>query len=385
MTIKLYDTDSHMRSFDATVLTCERDGERYAVILDRTAFFPEGGGQLADTGELGGAKVLDVQLRGESIVHYTDAPLEEGSAVCGCIDWAQRHRRMQNHSGEHIISGTINKLFGFNNVGFHMGTDDVTIDIDGELTREDLLRVEDIANRAIAENVPVTAVYPEADELAEIDYRCKFELTGDIRIVTIEGYDCCACCAPHVSRTGEIGMIKILDFMRYKGGVRIHILCGMDALDDYRRRYEHTAAISARLSAKQGEIVEAVARLENELSEQKQQINVLRSVIAGMMAQSLHETQGNMCAFGQMLDMDALRSVVNDALPRCGGVCAAFCGSDEEGYMYVIGSRNVALRAAAKEINATLRGKGGGRDEMIQGSVTASRREIEEYFASRDF
>lgn len=379
-TIKLYDADSHLYDFDASVISCEKTDKGFAVVLDKTAFFPEGGGQPADEGTLNGIAVTDVQIKDGIITHTTAEEIPAGSAVKGAVDSEIRFRRMQNHSGEHIVSGLIHKLFGYNNVGFHMGSEDVTLDLDGVLTREDLDKIEMLANRAVYENVNVRAEYPSPEVLKDLDYRSKLDLTENVRIVTIEGYDVCACCAPHVNKTGEIGIIKLLDFLKYKGGVRIHMLCGFDALEDYNRRYKNVAAISAKLSAKQAEVYEAVERLSAELSAEKQAAGELKRQLVAMKIAALEPTDGNMVLVEKNMDMLNLRNLVNEAVQLCGGICAAFSGSDENGYNYIIASKNVPLRAEAKAINAALNGRGGGKDEMIQGSAKASEAEIRAYF-----
>lgn len=379
-TIKLYDADSHLYDFDASVISCEKTDKGFAVVLDKTAFFPEGGGQPADEGTLNGIAVTDVQIKDGVITHTTAEEIPAGSAVKGAVDSEIRFRRMQNHSGEHIVSGLIHKLFGYNNVGFHMGSEDVTLDLDGVLTREDLDKIEMLANRAVYENVNVRAEYPSPEILKDLDYRSKLDLTENVRIVTIEGYDVCACCAPHVNKTGEIGIIKLLDFLKYKGGVRIHMLCGFDALEDYNRRYKNVAAISAKLSAKQAEVYEAVERLSAELSAEKQAAGELKRQLVAMKIAALEPTDGNMVLVEKDMDMLNLRNLVNEAVQLCGGICAAFSGSDENGYNYIIASKNVPLRAEAKAINAALNGRGGGKDEMIQGSAKASEAEIRAYF-----
>ena len=379
-TIKLYDADSHLYDFDASVISCEKTDKGFAIVLDKTAFFPEGGGQPADEGTLNGIAVTDVQIKDGIITHTTAEEIPAGSAVKGAIDSEIRFRRMQNHSGEHIVSGLIHKLFGYNNVGFHMGSEDVTLDLDGVLTREDLDKIEMLANRAVYENVNVRAEYSSPEILKDLDYRSKLDLTENVRIVTIEGYDVCACCAPHVNKTGEIGIIKLLDFLKYKGGVRIHMLCGFDALEDYNRRYKNVAAISAKLSAKQAEVYEAVERLSAELSAEKQAAGELKRQLVAMRIAALEPTDGNMVLVEKDMDMLNLRNLENEAVQLCGGICAAFSGSDENGYNYIIASKNVPLRAEAKAINAALNGRGGGKDEMIQGSAKASEAEIRAYF-----
>lgn len=225
MTEKLYDKDSHLKEFTGTVLSCKKTGEKYAVTLNRTAFFPEGGGQQSDRGYIGEAYISDVQIKNGEILHFADKPLSVGQAYDCKLDFDFRFRNMQNHSGEHIISGIIHRFYGFNNVGFHLGAE-MTMDFDGELTRQQLDEIEDLANKAVYENLPVKAYYPTDEELESLDYRSKLDLKENVRIVEIKGVDVCACCARHVKSTGEIGIIKILDFEKYKGGVRLIVKCG---------------------------------------------------------------------------------------------------------------------------------------------------------------
>ena len=264
MTRKLYYTDSHLFDFTARVLSCEEKKGRWDIILDETAFFPEGGGQSADTGTLSGVKVLDVQEKGDVIVHTCDGPLEVDSTADGHVDRELRLCRMQNHSGEHVFSGTAHRLYGCENVGFHMGDGDLTIDFDRELSEEEILRIETESNEAVRENLPIKATFPSKEELGRLEYRSKKELQGDVRIVEIPGVDRCACCAPHVSRTGEIGLIKVLNFERHRGGVRLVLACGMWAIRDYREKQNSVAEISVLLSAKRNEVAGAVQRLLQE-------------------------------------------------------------------------------------------------------------------------
>lgn len=376
MTEKLYYTDSHMSEFTAVVTACEERKGGYRLSLDRTAFFPEGGGQLADTGFIGEVSVTDVHEKDGAVWHYTDAPVAPGTSVSCRIDWEQRYRRMQNHSGEHIVSGITHGLYGYDNVGFHMGSDCMTIDFSGELTWEQLTDIERRANECVRANVPVITSFPDSEALAAMEYRSKLELTHDVRIVEIEGVDRCACCAPHVSRTGEVGMIKILDFMRHRGGVRVSLVCGMDALDDYRRKQDSAAAISAMLSAKRDETAPAVERLLHEQQQLKEKYAELSRELVKHMAAAIPPTDGNLCVFDDKLDETALRELVNALMEKC-RIAAAFSGSDETGYRYIIGSAKTDLRPLTKTINAGIGGRGGGRSEMIQGSASGSAKEIQ--------
>ena len=383
-TEKLYDLDAYATTFDATVLSCEQDGDCYRVILDRTLFFPEEGGQACDTGTLGGHAVTHVALTdAKTILHTLSAPLSVGETVTGVLDFAPRYRKMQHHTGEHIISGLAHRLYGAENVGFHLGEDDVTMDLDIELDRYALDKIEGMANEAIYKNLAVTARYPDVEELKTLTYRSKLNLTDGVRIVTVENYDDCACCAPHVARTGEIGMIKILDFMRYKGGVRLHIKCGMDALLEYRTRYTQALQISNLLSAKQCEIVSAVEQLQNSLVEEKRVQNELRRrILLEELKRLPASVSGNLTVFAPLLEARELRELVNVGKTRCTGIFGAFSGDDESGYSYIMGAETVDLRASAKEINASLSGRGGGSKEMIQGSVKASAEAIRGYFGT---
>lgn len=389
-TIRLFDTDSHLYHFSAIVLSCipTETNQQYTLILNQTAFFPEGGGQAADTGCIGDATVLDVQETDGMIYHTValSSPLAEGEMVDCQVDSDIRHRRMQNHSGEHIISGLVHALYGYNNVGFHLGDKDVTLDFDGVLTREQLDDIENRANRIVAATLPVKAYYPAPDMLTRLDYRSKLELTENVRIVEIgEGDDLidrCACCAPHVSNTGEIGIIKLLDFIHYKGGVRIHMLCGLDALEDYRKRYTHISEIAQSLSVGQDDLPLAFARLSQELSQQRHAIHDLQQTILEMTLSSIHPTDGNLCLFDMTGDPDALRHLLNRAVELCRGVCGVFCGNDTDGYRYVIGRGNphINLKNHIKNINTALAAKGGGSPEMLQGKSSATKEEIKAFF-----
>ena len=381
MTERLYYLDSYIHEFEAAVLACEEQKKGYAIELDRTAFFPEGGGQPADTGFIGEVRVKDVHEKDGRILHYTDSPLAVGVHLSCRIDFEQRLRRMQNHSGEHVFSGITNRLHGYDNVGFHMSEECMTIDFSGELTWDELMEIEKLANEAVRENRPVIVSFPDEKELAALEYRSKKELSGEVRIVNISGIDLCACCAPHVKFTGEIGVIKVLFAERHRGGVRISLVCGMDALDDYRMKQDNVSAISALLSVKRHDTAKAVERILSEQAKLKEKVALVSMELAALKAASVKETEGNICLFDEVLDDVALRELVNLLMEKCGGMAAAFSGNDEQGYKYIIGSRNIDLRANLKAINAGIGGKGGGSREMIQGRATGSAESIRNFFA----
>ncbi len=366
-TEKLFYSDSHLFSFDAVVTDCRERGSGYALILDRTAFFPEGGGQRADTGYIGSERITDVQEKNGEILHYCSSPLPVGESYRCVLDAEQRYRRMQNHSGEHIVSGITHRLHGFDNVGFHMGDDCMTIDFDGELSWDEVKEIETLSNETVRADLPIVAFFPDREALASIQYRSKKELAGDVRLVTIGDVDCCACCAPHVSRTGEVGVIKILEMMRHRGGVRIELVCGMDALDDYRRKQDSVTAVSQLLSVKRNEVAPAVERIIADSGKKSERIAALSMELVRLSSEGIEATDGNIIIFNELLDEVGQRELVNRLVPRCGGIAGVFCGSDGDGYRYVIGSRSGDLRKSSKQINSLIGGRGGGTSEMIMG------------------
>ena len=389
-TTRLFDRDSHLFAFTATVQSVEAgEGDALLVILDQTAFFPEGGGQYADPGTLAGYPVTDVQESGGVITHTVSAPagtLTVGQTVDGLLDQGTRLARMQNHSAEHILSGIIHRKYGFSNVGFHLGDGDVTLDFDGVLTREQLDEVEDEANAVVRACLPIRATYPTPEALSAMTYRAKLALTENVRIVEIGDGDApidrCACCAPHVAGTGEIGLIKLLDFQHYKGGIRIHMLAGAWALADYRRRYTDTAAIASSLSVKQADVSEGFARVLADAEEKKRTIASLRGKLQALTVASISVTDGSLCYFDEGLEAVEMRRLLNELKGKCGRLCGVFSGNDERGYSFVIGRGDdtIDLKPLAKDINAALSARGGGSSEMLQGSSTATRAVIEAYF-----
>ena len=380
MTEKLYNEDAYLSVFDARVLSVEKINGGFLVETDRTAFFPEGGGQGADQGTLGGFSVLDVQERGGSIFHLLSGAPNVGETVRGEVDFALRFERMQCHTGEHIVSGIFHSLIGAENVGFHLG-DIVTLDIDKVVDRAMLDRVEDLANEAVFKNLPVEISYPAPETLSSMTYRAKLELTENVRIVTIEGVDACACCAPHVARTGEIGIIKLLEFEKHRGGTRILMQAGARALRDYREKYRNIAAIGAALSAKQHESAVAVQRLIDSTAQTEYEFKRHRMRAAAARAESLVPTDQSMALF---LDEDAsydeLRALCSAAVEKCGGVTAALslCG---DVYRYVMSARDFSIEQRLKEIHGALCGRGGGRGGIVQGTLAAQKDAILKYFA----
>lgn len=382
MTEKLFYQDSHRSTFTAIVQEVRPSGNGYEIILDRTAFFPEGGGQSSDTGSLGGVSVSDVQEIDGKIIHYTDGPLVEGTEVEGCIDWTERFSKMQQHTGEHIVSGLIHKIYGYHNVGFHLGTDSVTLDFNGVVPKEKLHEIEQLANEAVAKNLPVQVLYPTDEELSKISYRSKIEIEGQVRIVVIDGYDVCACCAPHVKQTGEIGLIKLVGMQNYKGGVRISMLCGFRALEDYYQKEKNNREIAVMLSAKEYETAVEVERLQEELAMKKAKIAELERKFFEQKVETLDISGEIVCLFEET-DPVMTREMVNLLLKKGAKMAAVFSGNEREGYRYVLGSRSLDVRKNGKLLNEAFHGRGGGKPEMVQGTVQGKREEIEAFLNCR--
>lgn len=377
-TVRLYYQDAHLREFSAHVVSCEPEKDHWAVVLDQTAFYPEGGGQPGDTGTLDSVRVLDTHARGEEIVHDCDAPLTPGSAVQGTIDWARRFDYMQQHSGEHIVSGIIHRRFGYENVGFHMGADMVTIDFSGMLTMDDVREIEREANEAVWANLPIVVSWVDGEEKANAVYRSKKPISGVLRLVSIPAIDVCACCGTHVSMTGEIGLVKIFTCQKFHDGVRLEMLCGRKAYSYVNSILEQNKRISGLLSAKPQQTAQAAERMLDELAQVKYRAGALELRLIAQAAEAL-AGKGDSLLFME-LSADGLRQMADAGMHACGGVCAVFTGSDEAGWRYAIGHAGGDLRAFSKRMNDALHGRGGGKPEFVQGSVQASRAEIEAFW-----
>ena len=378
-TEKLYYADPFLKEFTATVLDCQAGKNGYTVTLDRTAFYPEGGGQPADHGTLDGAAVTDVHEKNGVIFHNVDRAVEIGKTVSGSIDWARRFDHMQQHSGEHICSGLICGRYGCDNVGFHMGTDIVTIDFNADIPWEELLEIEGQANRYIQEVHPIDIQFHRGAELDAIDYRSKKPLEGDVRIVAFPGADCCACCGTHVLRSGQVGLVKFLSVQKFRDGVRIELLCGQRALDYLSRTWEQAKTIGQHLSVKPVDAAAAVERLEGELSALKMRCAGLEeAVFAGIAAEQAGK--GNVLLFQPPMKPDSVRKLADAVSKVCGGLAAVFAGEGSH-YAYALGRADGQdISAAVKALNGALHGRGGGRNGFAQGSVEAAQSAIEAFF-----
>ena len=383
---KLYYDSAYIKEFEAQVLSCQEGKKGWEITLSATAFYPEGGGQPADTGLLGNVRVTDVHEKDGQVVHYTDGPLPVGEMVRGVIDWDRRFQHMQEHSGEHLVSGLIHQRFGYDNVGFHMGTDEVTIDFNGVLEWGDLMAIEEKANGMIWENLEISAVYPEKDELDAMEYRSKKELTGAVRIVSIPGGDVCACCGTHVERTGEIGLVKFLSMIHYKGGVRISLLCGKRAVEDYERKRDQVQKISVLLSARPGEISRAVEKLKDEEAKLQEKLVAAYDKLIASEVRDIKEGDGDIFILEPDFEAIQLRHLVNRLLEeKKGKTVLALGGAAEGSFLYVLGIRDGDMRLLSRELNGLLNGRGGGSAQMAQGTFFATKDQLQAILKEKGF
>lgn len=369
---RIYYENGMLTEFEAAVAACVPQDNGFAVTLDRTAFFPGGGGQEADSGEINGTRLLSVFERDGEVVHLSPIAFTAGENVKCIIDRVPRLRKMQGHGGEHILSGIMHRLFGTENAGFHLGKNEVvTVDTRTSVTDAQLREAEAEANLAIAENIPITAYFPTPEELNGMKFRSKIDFEGEVRIVEIAGIDVCACCAPHFESTGSIGSVKILDAIPWKGGTRITLVCGLAAFDDHVEKHDSVKRISVTLSAKPSEVAEAVENRLEKAEESKKCITALSRTLRDMRIESTPESDGCICIFDETADAEGLRDYTNRLSEKC-DVAAAFAPA-KTGFTYSAASKKHNMRTLAPIINKALNGKGGGSETMIFGSFSADK------------
>ena len=394
-TTYLYDSNAYATEFDATVLNCEKVSENeYHLILDQTLFFPEQGGQSPDKGTINGIQVSDVQINDGVIVHTLtvdnegaheaavskDSLPKPGDKVHGIIDWTHRFYNMQQHSGEHIFSGIVHSRFGYDNVGFHLSDQTVTMDFNGIMSEQDIYDIEYEVNKAITENIEVQVTFPTREELEKLEYRSKIEIEGQVRIVTVPGYDVCACCAPHVRRTGEIGILKVMGIQNYKGGIRVTILCGFRALMAFREKAAVISELTGFLTTGQDKLVDTVKKLKTTNQSMSSQLAQANQTLLLQKLESIPAEQEDVIMFETGINTKTLRNVINSMMEKHSGYCGIFVGDDENGYNYVVGSKNKDCKEIAGKLKDEFSAKGGGNSQMIQGSLVASANDISTVF-----
>ena len=381
ITEKLYDLDSYVTEFECKVIDLYEAGEKLQVVLDRTAFFPEGGGQTSDRGTLDDVYVEDVQIECGKILHTVENSkensdkLQPGTVITGKIDFKKRFSDMQQHSGEHIFSGIVHSLYGYDNVGFHLGSETVTLDFNGSLGKDDVCKVEKLVNKAVWDNKEIHVFFPTEEEKQTISYRSKREVDGPLRLVEIPEVDICACCAPHVRRTGEIGLVEVVKFEKYKGGTRLNILCGERALDDTRKKLDENHEVAVLLSTKETETAKAVEKLKTDNADLSYKLGGAKLEKLKMLAGSMSESERNV-VFCDLTENDMIREYANLLSEKSRDFSAVFGGENGEYKFVIISKSGFDLDTLCKKLREAFGARGGGRNGIVQGSVSASEEEI---------
>ncbi|MBQ9069944.1 MAG: hypothetical protein IJY23_01175 [Clostridia bacterium] len=379
MTEKLYYKDAYLKEFTALVISCDLTDVGYDIVLDKTAFFPEEGGQYSDKGYIEESEVFDVREVDEIIHHYAKKAVNVNESVHCSIDFDERFDKMQQHTAEHMISGFFHKLYGIENTGFHLGAVDVTLDTSKPVTAEQLAYVEGLVNIAVTRNIKIETLFPKSEELSALEYRSKLDLTENVRIVNIGDVDSCACCAPHVSFTGEVGMVKFVDAVKHKGGSRIRMLAGKRAYEYVAKIMREAAGVSVLLSSPQSEISGEVKKLLEAKLELEYSLKQKGIAMAEMQAEAIAESDSDVVVYNPAFDMDAMRAFVNKASSKIGGTIVALSGEDGA-YKYILYSKSDDFQGIVKEANSALSGRGGGRAPMASGTFSKTLSEIENYF-----
>ena len=387
--VKLYEKQSYLSECEAVVTDCfTKDGFVY-VRLDRTIFFPEEGGQYADLGELVYGDNTSVRLlggevtdkSGKDIIYRVESEVPVGEVKC-ILNWDLRYERMQNHSGEHVLTGTIHNEFGYDNVGFHLSDDGpVTLDMNGVLTWEEVMEMERKANEVIYNNLPITDSYPTGAELANLSYRSKIEIEGQVRLITIgdkdNPIDVCACCAPHVKTTGEIGIIKVISMVNWKGGVRISMLAGRRALRYINDRFDIIRSVTERLTTSFDNVPDIIDGYKKEIGESKALIN--KTYVS--LAEKICSASGSpFVFFDSDCPMSAMKNILSTLINMTDGYAGVFVGEDGS-YRYMIGSKDKDSRIVASLLKEKLDARGGGKTDSVQGQVAACKEDIEKVLA----
>ena len=383
-TIKLYEQDPMMHTFSATVVDCQETAKGILVVLDQTAFYPEGGGQAADHGTISGVHVGDVREQNGVIYHTCDASISVGTTVTGTLDWARRFDHMQHHSGEHILSGILCHDYTCDNVGFHMGTETVTIDYNADISWEQALLAQEKANAIIWTNAPVEINYPDAPALEALSYRSKKALTGNVRIVTFPQADCCACCGTHVVQAGQVGLIKVLSCQKFRGGVRIELVCGQRAMAYFEQLLTQNRTIGQQLSVKPLETATAVFQQSTTLATTNDELLALETKLFARIAKD-YEHKGDVVLFQETMSSNALRRLTTAVAGVCDGRVAVFAGEDGRYGFGLSLPQDAEFSPFVKSMNTALSGRGGGKDGFAMGSVATTKTEIENFFQQNFF
>lgn len=382
----LFYEDAYLKEFDAVVVDVLQKGEKQYVVLDKTAFYPEGGGQTGDSGWLyfGNGLELNVEYtrkKEDRVLHEISGKgeiLKAGDRVRGVIDWDRRFDHMQQHSGEHIVSGMICRRFSCDNVGFHMGADAVTIDFNAEISFEELLEIETEANRYISEDHPFISMWPSPEELKKLDYRSKKELSGEVRIACFQGADMCACCGTHVSGSAQVGMVKFASAEKFHDGTRIEVRFGKRAFDHLAMNYAQNKAIGVLLSAKEDKTFDYVKKQAEELAETRYRLGQMEEKMIGVIAAEYKKKKDTLIIVPPN-SPEYVRKLAGAVHEQNGCLAAVFAG-EARSYKYAVAGPDSAVPDLNRSMTAELSGRGGGRGGFAQGSVASSEEDIRRFW-----
>jgi alanyl-tRNA synthetase len=382
VTERIYYTDPACTEFDATVVSASTTDGRPVVVLDRTAFYPTSGGQPNDTGSLGDADVTDVvDLDDGSIGHVVSAPLAEGARVHGRVDWARRFDHMQQHTGQHILSAAFDRLHRARTVGFHLGAVLSTLDLDKVLGGDALAAAESDANRIVWENRPVSIRFATPEEAASMTFRKEPTRSGPLRVIEVEGFDTSACGGTHVARAGEIGVIALRSWEKFRGGMRLEFVCGARALREFRLLRDAVTGSLRYLSVAPQDLPSAIDGAQAENRELRRTMRDLGERLA------VHEAAALVCRARDVggarviveslegWDQSGLKALASAAAGQP-GVVAALLSAGEPALIVISRAPDVRLDASAvlKALLARFGGKGGGKPELAQGGGLAGAR-----------
>jgi alanyl-tRNA synthetase len=362
MTERLYYLDPYLKEFTARVVKTTDRG----VVLDRTAFYPTGGGQPCDLGTLNGIEVTDVLEDGRDVVHAVSSPVE--GEVRGVIDWDRRRDHMQQHHGQHLLSEAFIRVARAQTSSFHLGRQGCSIDLDKDIAPVDLERAETLANMIIYENRPVQVGYFGRDEAKTLPLRKPPPEDERIRVVTVNDFDCQACCGTHPRTTGEVGVICVTGAERQKGATRVHFVCGYRALTEARENARVIRSLGATLSVGRDGLEKAVDRLREEFADARKQLNAAERKLAEQTGRDLAARGRVVVELFEGKEIDYLRAVATALVAQPGKV-AILGGTGKASSVVVARSADLAvdLRPLFKDVLAPIQGKGGGSAHFVQG------------------
>ncbi len=372
---KIYENDSFLFECDVKVVSCDKDNDQYIVQLDRTPFFPTGGGQPCDLGTIGEVNVTDVLESGEDVIHICDAPLKAGKTYLAQVDSERRWDFMQQHIGEHILSFGFWKLFEFNNVGFHLNEEFATLDLDGIPTAEQIREAEEFANKIVTDDAPIKVYHCTREELNKKPFRKASEKSGyNPRIVEVVGSDICTCCGTPLKSSGQVGMIKIFKTEKLRGGLRIYFYCGKRTYKDVTAKSDLIKELCDSFSCDMGRLTDSIKGLREEISSLKAELKIRADLLMGMKASELIKSGENPIITCQDKTTPKEAKTLLNILIEKEEITAVVVYNDGNRVGYLVGcgkASNGDCKNICELLNCVLNGKGGGNKTFAQGGANS--------------